>query len=159
MGGVKNTRSLQPIWMGDEDWRFPRTGDPRHYHPVPELQEGRQDEMMMTDKDWQFPQNLRQHHPVRKLQEERQQEIMMGDKDWRFSRTPATPSGFQATRKETRRDCDGRPGLAISLDTRDPRHYHPVPKLQEGRQGEIMMGDKAWRPGSSGTTICSLEQI
>ena len=34
------------------------------------------------------------------------------------------------------------------------RHQHPVPKLQEGRQEEIMMGDKNLRvPGTPGSAI------
>ena len=72
-----------------------------------------------------------------------------GDYDGRqelaSSGSPAPASGSQATqatRRETRGDYDGRQELA---SFRDPRHHHPVPKvhkLQEGRQGEIMMGDK-----------------
>ena len=107
----------------------------------------------------------RQHHPVPvpKLQEWRQEEIMMGDKTWRFPKTPAPPSGSQATqatRRETRGDCDGRQELAMS---RDPRHHHPAPKLrklQAGRQEEIMMGDETWRfPRTPGTTMSSLEPL
>ena len=45
---------------------------------------------------------------------EKQHKIMMGDKDWLFSRSPATPSGSQATRRETRGDCDRRQGFAVS---------------------------------------------
>ena len=38
--------------------------------------------------------------------------------------------------------------------SRDPRHHHPIPKLQDRRQEEIMMGDKNLRvPGTLGTTI------
>ena len=41
--------------------------------------------------------------------------------------------------------------------SREPRHHYPAPKLhklQEGREEEIMMGDKTWRvPESPGTTI------
>ena len=36
----------------------------------------------MGDKNWRFPWDPRQHHEVLKLQEGRQEEIVMGDKDW-----------------------------------------------------------------------------
>ena len=77
------------------------------------------------------------------------------------------------TRRETRADYDGRQELAMSWEC---RHHHPVPKLQEGRQEEIMMGDnscrtcRTWRwqswgipkrmqchPGASSAPCCSRE--
>ena len=63
---------------------------------------------------------------------------MMGDKNLRVPGTPGTTMGSQAARSETRRDYDWRQDLTSS---RGPRHHHPVPKLQEGRQEEFMMGD------------------
>ena len=44
---------------------------------------------------------------------------------------------------------------------RTPWHHHSVPKLEQGRQEEIMIGDKNWRfpAGTPGTTILSLEEI
>ena len=57
------------------------------------------------------------------------------------------------SRSKPPRDYPGRQELAIF---RDPRHHHPAPKLhklKEGRQEEIMMGDKTWRfRGTPGTT-------
>ena len=40
------------------------------------------------------------------------------------------------------------------MSSRDPPHHHPVPKLQERTQEEIMMGNKNLPvPGTPGTTI------
>ena len=73
----------------------------------------------------------------------------MGDKNLRFPGAPAPP-GSQATRIDTRGDYDGITELPSS---RDSRHHHPVPKLQEGRQEEITIGDIHLRvPGTPGTT-------
>ena len=60
----------------------------------------------------------------------------MGDKKWRFPGTPGSTSSSQVIRRETRRtDCDRRQELAIARDIRQP---NPVPKLQEGRQEQIL---------------------
>ena len=48
------------------------------------------------------------HCPVPKLQEGRQEEILMGDKDWRLPEgPPAPPCGSQATRREIKGDYAG----------------------------------------------------
>ena len=86
------------------------------------------------------------HYPlVPKLQEGRQEEIMMGDKNLRVPGTPSTtirlPS-YTSYKKEDKGIMMGNKNL------RYPQHHHPAPKLhklQEGRQQEIMMGDKTWR--------------
>ena len=78
------------------------------------------------------------HHPALKLQEGKQEQIIMGDKTWPFPGPSAPPSGSQAATRETRRDNDGKQELTSS---REPRHHHPVPKLQEERQKEIMTGE------------------
>ena len=79
---------------------------------------------------------------------------MMEDKNLRVPGHPARPSSSQATqatKRETRGDYDGRQEMPIS---RDHPHHHPAPMLQEGRQEEIMMGDKNLRvPVTPGTTI------
>ena len=132
---------------GRQDWRYPR----RH-HPVPKLQDEREEKIMM--EDWRFPQTPR----------ERQEEILMGDKDWRFPWTTGTtirfPSynkrdkkeillekqglaisrnpwhiRFQATRRETEGNDDGGEGLAISQATRRETEgdYHERQKLATSR--------------------------
>ena len=88
-----------------------------------------------------IPQDPRQHHPAHKLQDRGEQEIMIGDVERRtgdLSGNPA-PSGSPATRRETRRDYDGRQGL--------PMEPGPAPSASPAtkrRQEEIMMGDKDW---------------
>ena len=64
----------------------------------------------------------------------------MGDRDWSFAGDP--PAALADEQGDKKADYDGRQGLAIS------RQHHPVLKLQDGRQEEIIMGDKDWRfPG------------
>ena len=100
--------------------------DPRHHHPAPKLQEGRQ-EQIVTGQDPAISLDPRHHHPapkLHKLQKGRQEEIVMGDKTWRFPLTPGTtirlPS-YTNYKRETGRDCDGRQDVAIS---RDPWHNY-----------------------------------
>ena len=109
--------------MRDKDWPFPL--DAGQHHQFLKLHDGGQD----GDSDWQFPGStilfsaMRQEEIIMgdkagdvpgTRKEERQQEITMADKDWRFPGPPTAPSSSQATSRETRRDDDGRPGLAIS---------------------------------------------
>ena len=157
-----------------DPWHHHGKQGPGIYHPVPKLQEGRQEEVMVGDKDWRlsgipgttirFPskkgdrrrymigdKDWRLPHLVPRLQGGRQEQVLMGDKNWRFPGTPAPPPSSQATRRKTRGGYDWRQGLAIS---RDHGRQGPVPKLQEERQEEVMLGDRDWRfPGTPGTTI------
>ena len=144
---LSSSQSTRREARRDYDWRQELAiyWDPRH-HCAPS---GSETIRSQTRAGYDGRQGLaisrhprRQHHwdhPAPKLREGRQEEILMGDKDWRFPGTPGTTSSSKATRRETRGYPDGRQGLAIS---HDPRHYHSVPKLRDGRQEEIMMGDK-----------------
>ena len=154
--------SLKSKWRGYDDFGAPRDGaSPNSLtHSLTQTREhhdGRQGLAISHD--------LQHHYLVPNLQTGRQEEIYGGsarrEKKTRgccdrkqgltISRDPAPLSGSQVTRSETRGDYDGRQELAIF---RDPRHHHPAPKLQEGRQEEIMMGDKNLGvPATKGTTI------
>ena len=86
--------------------------------------------------------------PVAKLQEGIQRGLYWETRTDDFPNPPAPPSLSQATRRKKKRFwwetrtgdfAGGRQGLAIS---RDPRHHHLVPKLQEAGREEILMRDK-----------------
>ena len=96
----------------------------------------------MGDEHWQFPLDPRQHYLSFGVNLELLQVTCLGNSDGKqrlaiFARLPAAQSGSHATRRETREHSDGRQELAIS---QDPRHHHPVPKQQKGRQEEIYAG-------------------
>ena len=97
------------------------------------------------------------------IPEGRKKGIMMGDRDWGFPRTTgSTIRSSKAIRDRTGdfpgpqqhnpvpRRQGGRQGLGI---LREPLAA-PSGDNQEGRQKEIMMGDKDWGfPGTPGSTI------
>ena len=122
---------------GDFDGRqeLARCRDAPQHHPVPNLQKGRQEQVLMGEELASF-RDPRHHQPAPKLQEGRQEEIMTGGQNLRVFGTPGTTIRFPKYKKGDKRRWETR-----TYEFLGP----PAPKLQEGRQEEIMMGDKNLR--------------
>ena len=135
--------------VGDKDWRFPGPSAAPCGSPAPARKEATKD--CDTRQGLAISRDPRQHHLVPRLQEGRQEESMMRDRDCRCAEQrpeeiswetwigdlpglPAAPSGSYATRRETRGDYDGSQGLAISGG-------HPA--AQPGTQAAGMRQEKS----------------